>query len=63
MDSLSKISLMFFFLAYSWISFDVSTGYRSARIIFIESVSLVESINFVVSSERCVFCRGLSGQG
>ena len=50
-----KISLMSFFLAYSWISLDVSTGYRSARIILIESVSPVESISFVISSERCVF--------
>ena len=50
-----KISLMFFFLAYSWISLNVSTEYRSAKIIFIESVSPVESISFVISSERCVF--------
>ena len=50
-----KISLMFFFLAYSWISLNVSTEYRSKKIIFIESVSPVESISFVISSERCVF--------
>ena len=50
-----KISLMLLFLAYAWISLDVSTGYRSARINFIEAVSLVESITFVISSERCIF--------
>ena len=50
-----KINLMFLFLAYSWISLDVITGYRSARKIFMESVSPVESISFMISSERCVF--------
>ena len=51
-----KIHLMFLFLAYSWITLDVITEYRSARIIFIESVSPVESISFMISSEHFPFC-------
>ena len=50
-----KINLMFLFLVYSWISLDVISGYRSARIIFMESVSPVESISFMISSVCCVF--------
>lgn len=43
----------------SWTPMDAITGYRSARIIFMESVTPVEFVSLMISSERFVFDMGM----